>query len=176
MSKSVRFCKQIPLGLYERFAAYATSAGMTERDALITILDRNLRLDTSAYASKEQSTSTQPKKLPISTLRANLKGVREKIAVKHEEKESIERRAGSITFAQQDDLYALYARAAEIKHQLGEDPRTADEVMRTFYQNELGRLQSDYDYNTERYDDLTDKGLQDYKEMEERINVLKDRL
>lgn len=38
MSNSVRFCKQIPVGIYERLAAYAASIGVNERDAFILLV------------------------------------------------------------------------------------------------------------------------------------------
>ena len=40
MSKSVRFCKQIPAGIYDRFAAYAVNGGMDEREAFIALVNQ----------------------------------------------------------------------------------------------------------------------------------------
>ena len=40
MSNSVRFCKQIPVGVYDRFAAYAKASGMSERDAFIALVNQ----------------------------------------------------------------------------------------------------------------------------------------
>lgn len=40
LSNSVRFCKQIPVGIYERFAKYAEDAGMDEREAFIALVNQ----------------------------------------------------------------------------------------------------------------------------------------
>lgn len=39
-ANSVRFCKQIPLGIYERFAKYAAEGGMDEREAFIALVNQ----------------------------------------------------------------------------------------------------------------------------------------
>lgn len=40
MSESVRFCKQIPRGIYDRFVNYAQSGGMDEREAFIALVNQ----------------------------------------------------------------------------------------------------------------------------------------
>lgn len=61
MSDSVRFCKQIPRGVYDRFNFYARSCGLSERDAFISLVNQfTKRIDDKS----DSATITPPQPQP----------------------------------------------------------------------------------------------------------------
>ena len=63
MSESVRFCKQIPRGIYDRFVNYAQSSGMDEREAFIALVNQfTKRLDEKPELPKPAAQEQQQPK------------------------------------------------------------------------------------------------------------------
>lgn len=164
MADSIRFCKQLPLGIYHRFAAYAESAGLSERDALISILDRNLRQDPQQYGKLGK-----PKTATF----------KQRLAMLMEKGKPYAERAydRDFTYADQDAWYEIIRQIAQLRHE-NEAGDAPDTVMRNHYQKELDRLTQQQDHDTEELfnPNITDIFRKDYKDRAERINVLKDRL
>lgn len=85
---------------------------------------------------------------------------------------------GTITFAERDVWYGIVEQIAKTKTTLGMETRDVDEIMQEHYHREYRDLQDEFDYETIRYEagHMTEEGEKIYKEIEQRINVLKDRL
>lgn len=164
MAESVRFCKQLPLGIYKRFAAYAESAGMTERDALVAILDRNLRQDVSQY-----SKTGQPKTATF----------KQRLAILMQKGKAFADRAydDNFSYADQDAWYEIIEQIAKLKHENGAG-EPADEVMQRNYHRELDRLTQQHDAEMDELfnPQATPEFHKIHKDRAERINTLKDRL
>jgi thiamine pyrophosphate-dependent acetolactate synthase large subunit-like protein len=85
---------------------------------------------------------------------------------------------GTITYAERDEWYPILEQINKTKIALGTETRDIDEIMQGHYRKEMQALQDEFDYETIRYEagNMTENGVRIYREMEERINTLKDRL
>lgn len=170
MANSIRIHPTISLVAHQHLEA-AIARGETLSGIINRLLIHQLPKPDGTTASGT------PNKTPISTLRANLKNIQNKITAKREEHEIKQRKQLTITPSEYEELYDLMRNAAEIRHQLGEGDHP-DDVMRRQYRQALDRRETDYEYETLRYDanQMTEEGVRQYKELEGHINVLKDRL
>ena len=85
---------------------------------------------------------------------------------------------GTITYAERDEWYPILEQINKTKIALGTETRDIDEIMQGHYRKEMQALQDEFDYETIRYEagNMTENGVRIYREMEQRINTLKDRL
>ena len=170
MANSIRIHPTISLVAHQHLEA-AIARGETLSGIINRLLIHQLPKPDGTTASGT------PNKTPISTLRANLKNIQNKIATKREEHEIKQRKQLTITPSEYEELYDLMRNAAEIRHQLGEGDHP-DEVMKRRYYGDLYKLEDGFDYETIQYEagEMTEEGIRQYEELRDHINVLKDRL